>query len=224
MDQAPSTRPRASNWWKWLLGCGCALALLSAVAVVGAGWWAARKVGQSLVLGPQKVEALAAEILPGAVPPPGHQGLFGMRLAGIDMAFLAPVGFRQQQLAPGQLMIMMMAFPPGAQVSQEEAERQLREALAQQGQGKGGGKVVSQETVTLTIGGRPVPAVKTVLQDDQGGRSLCFTALVHNPAQRLVCLLIQGPEASFNRQAMQAFLAPLRLQAAAGSPAPAPGK
>lgn len=117
---------------------------LCCVAGLGVTLLGTRLVGRALITNPDRVAAVGQDIASYDVPA-GYEEMFATNLAGIKMVAIGPTD-------PGadNMVIMLMQFSTGMEISQEEMERQMQQTLARQiGLGGADMKVVGQEEATI---------------------------------------------------------------------------
>jgi hypothetical protein len=126
---------------------------LCCVGGLGVTLLGTRLAGRAFITAPQRVHLVGSQIADYTVPS-GYEEMFAMNLMGIKLVAIGPV-------APTDhfMTLMLMQFPSGLELSREEMERQVQQALSRQiGLGSADMKAVGHqettirgETVDLTI-------------------------------------------------------------------------
>ena len=98
---------------------------LCCVAGLGATFLGTRLVGRVFITNPERVQAVGRQIADYEVPT-GYAEMFAMNVMGLKMVAISPSTSADYQI------IMLMQLPAGIQISQEEMERQIEQALARQ--------------------------------------------------------------------------------------------
>lgn len=154
-----------------------------------------------------QVEALAAELLPGARPIPGTRGVAAMDKDGLRIAVLAPSlrKARPDRLEGQDLRFVIVGLGKPANL---EAVEKIRDQISEMEQQKLelGISKISSTPEMLKAGGKPHPAMHTLSEIGAGGPKLSEHATIFSPRKSAVILIIDGPEASFNQAGMQQFL------------------
>jgi hypothetical protein len=149
---------------------------LCCVAGLGITLLGTRLVGRAFITNPDRVQAVGREIADYDVPP-GYDEMFAMNVLGMQMVAIGP-----HDPAANTMAIMLAQFPAGVGISQQEIERQMKQALARQiGLGGANMTVVGQEqvvirgeSVTLTVregiaeDGEPMRQVTGLFQGKEG--------------------------------------------------------
>lgn len=195
--------------------------LVLALLVIGAAVVMVVLRKKGVILDSSKVEALAAQMLPGARPPAGLKGVLGLQLPDLQVAIFAPSLPKAEvsRLSADELRIIMAQpsndQPPQPQVILEK----IRQAQEQKSEEM---ETLERHPILLQIGGKPHPALEsTTLLKSNGSRMRENSTLVL-VEKRPVILLFCGPEASFNSTLRDQFLAGLNVTAAAPSDLPTP--
>lgn len=187
---------------KIILGVGGVLMLLCFCGVAASALLL-NKAGQALeeavATDPAAVNAIADEIADYRLPP-GYEDAFGMRLMGFAM-----VGYANNGTGGS---IVLMQYPAAAGLDQEEMERQMRDALRNQG----GAWYAELEPIgqrQVTIRGQRV--MLTIAEgDDTSAGALRQATAVFEGRGGPVLLMITEPMGSWNDRAINAFLASIR--------------
>ena len=226
-------------WWHYVLGCGCIAVLISMFAAVGGTYWAYKKVSSSIFFDSVKVNALAAEILPGAKPIPGHEGFMGWDALGVRMAMIGPPTTKGAVVNGDSLLIVILGVPD-KKMDREEAKKQMQSGLSssnskeQPGDATPGNttkhteKVISNESTTISVGGKSFEGEKQLVEDEKKARSTRYM-VGFKKGTGVAFVMVQGAE-GFNEAPMASFfsgidasgLEPLESKGGAAPPAVAP--
>jgi hypothetical protein len=125
---------------------------LCCVAGLGLTLLGTRLVGRAFITNPERVHSIGGQIADYEVPA-GYKEMFAMNM-GVKMVALG-----SGSSTSDFMMIILMQFPGGMEISQQEMERQIEQALAHQmGFGSADMEVVGHqettikgESVTLTV-------------------------------------------------------------------------
>ncbi len=193
---------RKTDWGKVALGCGVAMLVSLVLAAGGAWWW----FSTAFTLDPQEVSKAAGGILPGVVVPDGYEGALAMDTLGCKMVIIAPVRHVRGKPVEIEGPRNMFVIANYDSRTDEDAERSMRAHTE-----VGDGKVEELGKETITVGGAKVEFRKSrVIPDDGGAEMLQYLGLLPPSAGRQTTLMIMGPEASFDRKAMDAFLGSIK--------------
>ena len=177
-----------------LIGCGCLLTLLVALACTGGTCHSL--LGEAVVSDPARVEQIADRILPGAVAPAGYRGGVASRLGLWEYASLQrPDGTGMRFHLLGQMR------------KKEVSEARWQEFSEQQRTfpGSWSDEVESWKSEQM-VDGRRVLARRFVTEDEElGYRFLLSTR------DRTVLLTVLGPRVTFEEKVMRNFLYRLDL-------------
>lgn len=154
-----------------------------------------------------QVEALAAELLPGARPIAGTKGVAAMDKDGMRIAVLAPslAKARPDRLEGQELRFVIVGLGKPANLAALEKVRDQIAAMEAQKLDLGIQKISSQPEM-LKAGGRPHPAMHTLSEIGPGGPKLSEHATFFVPGSNAVILIVDGPDSGFNQAGMQQFL------------------
>ncbi len=172
------------------------------VAGLGTTLLGARIFGRAIITDPDRAKAIGGEIA-GYDLPPGYEEMFAMNVVGIKMVAIGPA-------APtsNAMMIMLMQFPAGVEVSREEVERQMEQALAQQtGLGSANLQVIGQEQVTIK--GEPVTLTIREGTAEDGVRLRQVTGIFQGKGGPTM-LMVMGEAATWNQPMLDRFIASIR--------------
>ncbi|GMU53432.1 MAG: hypothetical protein AMXMBFR33_25780 [Candidatus Xenobia bacterium] len=198
---------KAANPWKNCLLIGCVLALLGAGACGAGFYFLYHKASQAFITDPARVEALAQEIIPGAHVPAGYQPHFGLEAFGMQGAAIGPPG--EEDAGPGQCEIMLVRMPQSDQVNIKaiRAQMQSPEGASRDEPGQ---KLLSHDTVTISMGGTQVPVYHSVTEKD-GVKSEDLVAVFEDADKRLVACFATGPQEGFERSPARSFFEGLKV-------------
>lgn len=199
---------RRAGWVKYCLGCIGVAVLISVVAGYFAYRWAANKIGQSFSMDPPKVAAEAAKMVPGAVAPPGYEGLMWMDLGGeVSMAMFGP---KAKGAGENTMLMAMVVNSQGK--SHEQIVREAAKAFQKGGNEQGETEVLASRPVQLTVGKVTTGGLEKDVRR-KGVEELQYTALASKPGdeKRIVVLCCQGPKKGFDKTAMEEFLSKLQV-------------
>lgn len=183
-------------WKKVLLGCGCA-SLLSVALCLGVGWYV---ISNSYTLDPVQVAATADTILPGATLPAGYDGAVAVDFMGFKMAMLSREKFQEGQPLAGMACMLMQIPTANAAQAQAQMQTQLSQQTGQQGTTR-----EDLESETVKVGDSETELFKTRVTGN-GQTQVQMMVLLPRGASTVLAMFI-GPEATFDRDALDAFLA-----------------
>ncbi len=198
---------KRAGWVKYCLGCLAIAVLVGAIAGYMAYRWAANKIGQSFSMDPTKVTAKAAEMVPGAVAPPGYDGMMWMDLGGeVSMAMFGPKG-----KGAGNTMLMLMVVNSQGK-SHAQIEQEAAKAFQKGSQENGETEVLSSRPVELTIGNATTGGIERDVRR-KGVEELQYTALASKPGddKHIVVVCCQGAKKGFDKAAVDEFLSKLQV-------------
>lgn len=195
-----------SSFLKNCLIVGCVMSVVAALCVVGLSYWFFKKVGVSLTDDPVQVEAIATKILPGAKPPAGFKAQWGGDLFGFQGAFFGPSHGGDAQ--PGEAEFIMMRLPESKELNIDQLRKDFknqsgREDTADQ-------KVLSEEKITLKVGGKPVQASHCVVEE-KGQKENQIVTIFLDKEKHLVIVMASGPQEKFPDAAVQTFFDGLNI-------------
>jgi hypothetical protein len=175
---------------------------LCCVAGLGLTLLSTRLVGRAFITAPQRVHLVGSQIADYTVPP-GYEEMFAMNFMGIKLVAIGPVA-----PATDFMTIMMMQFPSGLEISREEMERQVQQALSRQiGLGSADMKAIGhQET---TIRGESVELTISQGTTDSGEQLRQVTGLFQGDGGPAM-LIITGQEAAWDQEAADRFIASIK--------------
>jgi hypothetical protein len=187
MNEPPQKK---SGWLKWvLIGCGGLLLIGVAVIAIGVYW-----VSKNMTMDPAQVETAAQEILQ-FDKPAGFQGVMSMSMMGVKMAVLGA-----GEGGPSRAALMLMSIPAGA-TNTEEMQRQLEQAMKQQGQGT---EEITEKRPNETF---KIRGEDTVAQVGAGGANhIQYTLTTKGASGSPVLIVLTGSEQLLTRDWVQDFL------------------
>lgn len=188
-----------SSLLKNCLIVGCLMALVGAIGFGAFTWWIANKVGQAFTDDPTKVQELAGRILPGAKAPQGYSGVGGDLFGFSGVVFSATQGEAQ----PGQADFIIVRLPKTDDVSIEEIRQQMESGM-KEGGSNSDQKVLSQETIKLNVGGKPVQAGKLVVEEN-GKKEDQVVAIFLDKENHMIIVIAEGPSEGFEKAPVQSF-------------------
>jgi len=172
------------------------------VAGLGATLLGARLFGRAIITDPGRAEAIGHEIAEYELPP-GYDEMFAMNVVGIKMVAIGPT-----TPTPESMVIMLMQFPASLEISREEMERQMEQALARQtGLGSAEMRVVGQEQVTIK--GEPVTLTIREGAAEDGRRLRQATGLFQGRGGPTM-LMVMGEATAWDQPLLDRFIASIR--------------
>jgi hypothetical protein len=198
-QMANARQAKKSNLWKWLLGCGCAVALMGILVIGGVVWYGMK----SFTTDPAKAKEIGDSIVKFDLPP-GYTMVFGSAPPFIGWKMVAFGDARQNPKNTG----MIMLFPKSMNVSQMETQMNQQ---AQKG-GAGGGKLTEEDSSeeTITVGGQETKLVRKIMvNQNSGGRVLQYTFMLTRP-NGTIMVVFQGPADDFDEPAWDAFVSSIQ--------------
>lgn len=172
------------------------------VAGLGTTLLGTRLVGRAFITNPERVQAVGGQIADYDVPP-GYQEMFAMNMMGIKMVAMGP-----SSPTTAFVMIMLMQFPPGMEVSRGEMERQIEQALARQ-TGLGSAEMTSVGQEEAIIKGELVTLAVREGVTDRGEHLRQITGLFEGKEGPVV-LMISGDMAAWDQETVDEFIASIR--------------
>ena len=161
---------------------------------------------------PAAVARVFQQVLPSQLPP-GFQGVVAIDASwtGVDMrlAVVAPEAPSER----GRLVIGAGTFP--RDTPPEQAREQLRNSLISLHPLFNTTLPEERRALTLNVGGRRVGAREVLAGTDGPGQVRSISTLLRLPGGDLLALSFLGQRATFDEQALQAFLDSVQLPAAA---------
>jgi len=175
---------------------------LCCVGGLGVTLLGARLFGRAIITDPDRAEAVGREIA-GYDLPPGYDEMFAMDVMGIKMVAIGPTA-----LTSDFMVIMLMQFPAGMEISREEMERQMEQALARQtGLGRADMRVVGQEQAIIK--GEPVTLTVREGTTEDGGQLRQVSGLFQGKSGPTM-LMVMGEAAAWDQPMLDRFIASIR--------------
>ena len=175
---------------------------LCCVAGLGLTLLSTRLVGRAFITAPQRVHLVGSQIADYTVPP-GYEEMFAMNFMGIKLVAIGPVA-----PATDFMTIMMMQFPSGLEISREEMERQVQQALSRQiGLGSADMKAIGHQEATIR--GESVELTISQGTTDSGEQLRQVTGLFQGDGGPAM-LIITGQEAAWDQEAADRFIASIK--------------
>jgi hypothetical protein len=175
---------------------------LCCVAGLGITLLGTRLVGRAFITNPDRVQSVGREIADYEVLP-GYDEMFAMNVMGIKMVAIGP-----DDPAAGLMIIMLMQFSTGMEISREEMERQMEQALARQtGLGRADMQVVGQEQVTIK--GEPVTLTVREGATEDGERMRQVSGLFQGRSGPTM-LMVMGEATAWDQPMLDQFMASIR--------------
>jgi hypothetical protein len=174
---------------------------LCCVAGLGLTLLGTRLVGRAFITNPERVHSIGGQIADYEVPA-GYKEMFAMNM-GVKMVALG-----SGSSTSDFMMIVLMQFPGGMEISQQEMERQIEQALAHQmGFGSADMEVVGhQET---TIKGEPVTLTVREGTASYGEQLRQVTGVFPGKSGPTI-LMIAGEVAAWDDKTVDEFIASIR--------------
>jgi hypothetical protein len=172
------------------------------VAGLGLTLLGTRLAGRAIITNPDRVQAVGNQIADYDVPP-GYEEMFAMNMMGMKLVAIGP-----STPTADSTMIMLMQFPAGMDVSRQQMERQVEQALARQtglssADMTSVGKeeaVINDEAVTLTVREGTT---------GRGERIRQLTGLFDGRSGPTI-LMITGEVAAWDQEMVDAFITSIR--------------
>ena len=172
------------------------------VAGLGATLLGTRLMGRAFITNPERVQAVGDQIADYDVPP-SYEEMFAINMMGIKMVAMGP-----SSPTTAFVMIMLMQFPPGMEVSRGEMERQIEQALARQ-TGLGSAEMISVGQEEVTIKGEPVILTVREGVTDRGEHMQQVTGLFAGKGGPVV-LMSSGDVTAWDQEVVDEFIASIR--------------
>jgi len=172
------------------------------VTGLGATLLGTRLMGRAFITNPDRVQAVGDQIADYEVPT-GYEELFAMNMMGVKMVAMGPFS-----PTTDFVMIMLMQFPPGMEVSRGEMERQIEQALARQ-VGLGSAEMTSVGQEEATIRGEPVTLTVREGVTDRGEHMRQVTGLFEGKGGP-VMLMVSGGVTAWDQAMVDEFIASIR--------------
>jgi hypothetical protein len=182
--------------------------LLGACCIGGAALYfiSQRVVSQAVTDDPAKAATLGHEIVDYSLPD-GYRELGGMNALVFQMVFIG-TGSKTGD----SMFIMLMQIPAEANMDQEEMQRQMTQAMQQQGQGRNLQTHVVG-TQTATIKGQPVTLTVsegTVTEGNDAGTVFRQVIGVFPGKNGTAMLMVMGKKDTWDQATLDSFLASIK--------------
>jgi hypothetical protein len=175
---------------------------LCCVAGLGVTLLGTRLVGRAFITNPDKVQAVGREIADYDVPA-GYDEMFAMNVLGMQMVAIGP-----RDTAADTMAIMLAQFPAEVGFSQQEIERQMKQALARQiGLGGANMTIVGQEQVVIR--GEPVTLTVREGTAEDGEPMRQVTGLFQGKGGPAMLMVI-GEVNTWDQAVLDRFIASIR--------------
>ena len=165
-----------------------------------------RVVSQAVIDDPAKAGTLGHEIVDYNLPD-GYRELGGMNALVFKMVFIGPTSTNRDSM-----FIVLMQIPTGANMDQEEMQRQMTQAMQQQGQGRNiRAHVVG--TQTATIKGQPVTLTVSegeVTEGNEAGTLFRQVIGVFPGKAGTAMLMAMGKKDTWDQATLDSFLASIK--------------
>ena len=172
------------------------------VAGLGATLLGTRLAGRAIITNPDRVQAVGKQIADYSVPS-GYEEMLAMNLMGMKLVAIGP-----STPTTANTMIMLMQFPAGMEVSRQQMERQVEQALARQ-IGLGGADMTSVGKEETVIKGAPVTLTVREGTTNRGERMRQLTGLFEDKSGPTI-LMITGEAAAWDQEMVDEFIASIR--------------
>ena len=182
--------------------------LLGLCCVGGAAFYfiSQRVVSQAFTDDPAKAATLGHEIVDYSLPD-GYRELGGMNALVFKMVFIGSASKTSDSM-----FMILMQIPAGANMSPEEMQRQMTQAMQQQGKGRAMQTHVVG-TQTATIKGQPVTLTVSegeVTQGSETGSVYRQVMGVFPAKDGTAMLMVMGNKDTWNQATLDSFLASIR--------------
>ena len=172
------------------------------VACLGATLLGTRLAGRAIITNPDRVQAVGNQIADYDVPP-GHEEMFAMNMLGMKLVAIGP-----SNPTTDYTMIMLMQFPAGMDVSRQQMERQVEQALARQ-IGLSSADMTSVGKEETVIKGAPVTLTVREGTTNRGERIRQLTELFDGNTGPTM-LMITGDVNTWDQAMVDDFIASIR--------------
>lgn len=195
--QTSNTSNKSKTVWI-VIGVIAGLCLIACVI----GFFVFRQVGSKMInTNPADVATVSDKIAEYDMPP-GYQAQMSMSLLVYDMVVLAP-----SQSSANSMIIIMMQFNSGTNMSREEMQQQMQQAYQQQG-GTGGVQMQVVETREETIRGETVTV--TISEGTTEGVTIRQWMTVFRGNAGPTVLMIQGAPSDWDDDLITDFIHSIR--------------
>ncbi len=189
---------------KIILGISAGIVLLCCVALAGVYFYLQRVGAQAISMSPEEKARVGHEIADYTLPE-GYEEVMAMSVAGIKMVIIGP----SSSFTTGETALTLMQMPT-AGYSQEEMERQMRQAWERQGGSPSQGytsvgtreATVRGQKITLTISEAGSQGQDKIMRQEIG----IFTG----KNEKMVMFMAMGEKGSFNEDIVDEFLGSIK--------------
>ncbi len=172
---------------------------LCCVAGLGLTLLGTRLIGRAFITNPERVHSIGGQIADYKVPD-GYEEMFAMNMMGVKMVALGSGSSTSEFM-----MIMLMQFPGGMEISRQEMERQIEKALARQmGLGSADMEVVGHEETA--INGEAITLTVREGTTDYGERLRQITGVFPGKGGPTL-LMIAGEVSAWDEETVEKFIA-----------------
>jgi len=175
---------------------------LCCVAGLGATLLGTRLAGRAIITNPDRVQAVGNQVADYDVPP-GYEEMFAMNMLGMNLVAIGP-----SSPTTDYTMIMLMQFPAGMDVSRQQMERQVEQALARQ-IGLRSADMTSVGKEETVIKGAPVTLTVREGTTDRDERIRQLTGLFDGKSGPTM-LMITGDVNTWDQEMVDEFIASIR--------------
>lgn len=173
-----------------------AVCCVGAIIITVASGFFLNRVAEGFVDNPEQSAEVAQSIVDYELPP-GFAEQGAMDLLGIKAAFITTTDENS--------IIMLMEFPAAMQMSQEEMEQQMKQALSQQG-GNQNLTLSPVGTEEVNINGQTVVLSTSEGTDDQGTEVRQILGVFEGKSGNSAMLMIMGPIGSWDEEGVNSFI------------------
>ncbi len=182
--------------------------LLGACCVGGAAFYfiSQRVVSQAITDDPAKAATMGHEIVDYSLPD-GYRELAGMNALVFKMVFIG-----SEAQTSDSMFLVLMQIPAGANMSPEEMQRQMTQAMQQQGQGRNMQTHVVG-TQNATIKGQPVTLTVSegeMTDGNKAGTPIRQVVGVFPAKEGAAMLMVMGNKDTWNQAMLDNFLASIK--------------
>jgi hypothetical protein len=184
-----------------------AVVVVVLIAAIGGGvyMWLTR----GLITDPAEVQRMADAMLPGAKPPAGLSAVVALHPEkDLDVAVFAPSlpKARPESLQGSDLRIVIAQPHSTTQPSFDEIRAKIEKAQSRKAEEMA---TTGKKAALVGVGGRPYPALETTEVLKSGGARFLEYVTIFKHGDNPTVVMIMGPADTFNRKAMDEFLAAL---------------
>ena len=159
-------------------------------------------IGRAFITNPDRIEAIGRQIVDYEIPA-GYEEMFAMDMVGVKM-----VAIGTSSVDTDFMMIVLMQFSPRVEISREEVERQVEQALTRQiGLGNADWVNVGQEE--RIINGEPVTMTVREGTTDYGEHLRQISGLFQGKGGPAM-LIVTGESEAWDQAAVDSFIVSIR--------------